>query len=268
MRENLILRDTRLRVETLAATPWPQRVVWQGMHQDYCEGPVYREQPPAEAEAGEICVRHLLKGDRGHYGPLEHPQITLNAVGFPHSVMQQARTHRVGISFDVQSMRYTGQRILECAQKWVAAGSSIEALRDPKAAIPSAVAADLEDLFFLRPCGEYLDRQGKKYKYDEEKRDVDMRAAFAGACIYAGKLQVGFAEEHARALLPFDFRQHFVVSFNLRSALHFMDLRAKLDAQDEIRALCDLIWPELQDWAPEICDWYAEKRLGKARLSP
>jgi len=26
----------------------------------------------------------------------------------PHSVMQQARTHRVGVSFDVQSMRYTG----------------------------------------------------------------------------------------------------------------------------------------------------------------
>ena len=69
-------------------------------------------------------------------------------------------------------------------------------------------------------------------------------------------------------MLPFDFRQHFVVSFSLRALLHFMDLRAKRDAQDEIRALCDLMWPHLATWAPEIAQWYEGTRYGKARLAP
>jgi thymidylate synthase ThyX len=37
--------------------------------------------------------------------------------------------------------------------------------------------------------------------------------------------------DHARGILPFDYRQHFVVSFSLRAFLHFLDLRAKLDAE-------------------------------------
>ena len=42
----------------------------------------------------------------------------------------------------------------------------------------------------------------------------------------------------------------------------------KLDAQQEIRELCDLIWPHLQSWAPEIASWYEQSRLHKARLAP
>jgi thymidylate synthase (FAD) len=59
-----------------------------------------------------------------------------------------------------------------------------------------------------------------------------------------------------------------VVSFNLRSLLHFMDLRAKRDAQLEIQQLCDLMWPHLESWAPEIASWYGTSRLHKARLAP
>ncbi len=75
------------------------------MHQDYAEGFVWSERDrwPDEEKCGEVIVRSLLAGNRGHYGPLEHPQIILNCGWFPHSTMQQIRTHRVGISFDVQS---------------------------------------------------------------------------------------------------------------------------------------------------------------------
>jgi hypothetical protein len=31
-----------------------------------------------------------------------------------------------------------------------------------------------------------------------------------------------------------------------------LDLRAKLDAQQKIRTLCDLMWPHLQSWALEF----------------
>ena len=93
----------RFRVDLIAATPNPQQCVYAGMHQDYCEGFVVDDRPewPDEKRAGEICVKRLLAGERGHYGPLEHAQIVLNVGWFPHSVMQQARTHRVGVSFDV-----------------------------------------------------------------------------------------------------------------------------------------------------------------------
>ena len=133
--------DPRFRVDLIAATPNPQQCVYAGMHQDYSEGFVAgdRDQWPDETRAGEICVKRLLAGERGHYGPLEHAQIVLNVGWFPHSVMQQARTHRVGVSFDVQSMRYTGDRICRAAN----------------GELP------LEEVFYLRPVGTYSDRQGK-----------------------------------------------------------------------------------------------------------
>ena len=76
------------------------------------------------------------------------------------------------------------------------------------------------------------------------------------------------SEEHARGKLPFDYRQHFVVSFSLRALLHFLDLRFKKDAQLEIQQLCNLIWPHVEDWVPAVAKWYERNRLGKARLAP
>ncbi|RPF77966.1 MAG: FAD-dependent thymidylate synthase [Synechococcus sp. TMED155] len=238
----------RFRIDLIAATPNPQQCIYAAMHQDYSEGYVAadRAEWPDETRAGEVCVKRLLAGERGHYGPLEHAQIVLNVGWFPHSVMQQARTHRVGVSFDVQSMRYTGERICRAATG----------------------AIDLEEVFYLRPVGTYSDRQGKKYDYSATERAKDLEHCRLAAVRYAQMLQAGFAEEHARGILPFDYRQHFVVSFTLRAFLHFMDLRAKLDAQEEIRMMCDLMWPHMVAWAPEIAAWYEKTRLHKARLAP
>lgn len=238
----------RFRVAVLAQTPSPQTVIYAAMHQDYSEDWVWEERDrfPDEQKCGEVVVKRLLAGERGHYGPLEHPQIVLSVGYFPHSVMQQARTHRVGTSFDVQSMRYTGQRIV-------------------KAAIGEI---PLEDVFYLRPAGEYSDRFGKKYQYSEDQRQQDLEWCRAAAERYQLNLDQGMSEEHARGILPFDYRQHFVMSLNTRSLMHFLDLRAKKDAQLEIQKLCDLIWPHFQAWVPEIASWYENTRLGKARLSP
>lgn len=239
--------DPRFRVALVAATPDPQRVIWTAMHQDYSEGFASDEDPPSERQSGEIAVRRLLAGERGHYGPLEHVQIVLNVGWFPHSVMQQARTHRVGVSFDVQSLRYTGARV--CAA--------------------SRGELHLEDVFYLRPVGSYSDRQGKRYEYTAKHRADDRELLGIIARCYERRVdEDGFAEEHARGLLAFDVRQHFVVSFTLRALLHFLDLRAKLDAQQEIRWLCDLMLPHLRAWVPEIAAWYESTRYGRARLAP
>lgn len=240
--------DSRLRVEVIDKMSNPQTSIYAALRQDYSEDFIFSVMKdfPSEEKCGELAVKHLLQGERGHYGCIEHVQIIFNVGWFPHSVMQQARTHRVGCSFDVQSMRYTGNRIVKAAEREL----------------------DIEEVFYLRPLGIYRDRNGKKYEYTEEERAKDLDHCYNSSVRYKELIDLGYAEEHARGILPFDYRQHFVLSFNARSVLHFMDLRAKADAQEEIRWMCELIWPYVKEWIPAIADYYEKKRLHKALLAP
>ncbi|MBW4488614.1 MAG: FAD-dependent thymidylate synthase [Trichocoleus desertorum ATA4-8-CV12] len=455
----------RFQVEVLRATSNPQQAIYLAMHQDYSEAWVYgeRDRWPDEAKCGELITKNLLAGNRGHYGPLEHPQIILNCGWFPHSTMQQIRTHRVGVSFDVQclagdteitfvkasgslrkiriadlydlwangekavrtrnvrgrngeppgeyrrdcknrlkkmSLRVLNEetgifetshiqhifnqgmqpvyrltledgRTLDCtenhqlftAEGWSRMGEALELLTNadgevlsfkqdchlmtngvvvgerpklefaqnlmpitellpkPKPqgrklkAHPMKVVQvkylgrqqtydievagrwhnfvangvvvhnsfrytgqriidvvegkrDVEDVFYLRPVGFYTDRQGKRYEYTEELRRQDLEWCFAGCERYKLRIDQGFSEEHARSLIPFDVRQHWVMSANVRSLMHLIDLRWKADAQLEAQKLCELIWPHFQAWVPAIADWYETNRLKKARLAP
>jgi thymidylate synthase (FAD) len=277
--------DELLRVELISQTPRPQSNMWAAMHQDYSEGFVsderlfdrdnliaqgYTDAQAAallgthEAECGELVVKHLLAGGRGHYGPLEHPQIVLNVGWFPHSCMQQVRTHRVGISFDCQSFRYSGQRIKALGDYCFGAFNSFASLEDAMPGLQSAI----EEVFYLRPIGRYTNRQGKKYEYTEEQRVEDLVMCGEAAIHYAHRIDQGFAEEHARSMIPFDVRQHWVMSVNVRSLMHLLDLRAKADAQLECQQLCELIWPHFEAWVPAIAEWYRKERWAKARLAP
>ena len=240
--------DPKFRVEVISKTPNPQQTIYAAMHQDYAEGFVWNERQdcPSEEKCGNLVIRNLLKGGRGHYGPLEHPQIILNCGWLPHSTMQQIRTHRVGVSFDVQSFRYTGSRILD-----VVSGDR-----------------DVEEVFYLRPEGDYSDRQGKKYTYTHEDRQSDIAWCVQACWRYHERINKACSEEHARGLIPFDVRQHWVMSANVRSLMHLLDLRAKTNAQLEAQQLCDLIWPHFESWVPEIAAWYRENRWKKARLAP
>lgn len=177
---------------------------------------------------------------------LEHPSIVLQCGHFPHSVMQQARTHRVGISFDVSSFRNVSTKLLQVAEGKI----------------------DIEDVIYFRPLGRYVDRKGAKYEYTDAMRVDDRVRAIEAVRHYANRLASGMSEEHARGLLPFDYRQNFVVSFNCRSLMHFLDLRAKKDAQLEIQQMAELMMTEFKKWMPEVAEWYEENRWGKARLSP
>jgi thymidylate synthase (FAD) len=264
--------DPLFRVEVISQTPNPQQTIYAAMHQDYAEGFVSdeRDRWPSEEKAGEIAVNNLLKGGRGHYGPLEHPQIVFNAGWFPHSTMQQMRTHRVGVSFDVQSFRYTGQRLYKAGHSIAAAcknpnateGEIIHVLEDP------TIANLIESVIYLRPVGEYADRQGGKYEYDQDWRRGDMAWAAGSLLKYFEDTSLGKSEEHARGLIPFDVRQHWVMSANVRSLMHLLDLRWKADAQLEAQKMCEAIWPHFQAWVPSIADWYEKTRAKKARLAP
>ncbi|MCJ7647228.1 MAG: FAD-dependent thymidylate synthase [Candidatus Lokiarchaeota archaeon] len=244
--KDLIELDKNLEVVVLQCYPIPEQVVYQAGKCDYSETPIHSQTIPKPSKCGEWIVEQLLSNDKGHWGPLEHPAITFSVCGYVHSVMAQARTHRVGISFDVQSQRYTGKRVVKVAN---------EELKP-------------EDVFYVRPPGFYVNRTGKKYDWTQEDYEDELKFIVEGCKRYAVKYEKGVCEEHIRDYLAQAIRQNFVVSFNLRSVLHFIDLRAKLDAQLEIQALCEQTIPYLRSWAPNVWKYYEEKRLHRARLSP
>lgn len=232
------------RCERVAATECPQQVVYIALHNDYAEDFCPSTTLP-EDRCGQIAVERLLKGHRGHYGPLEHPSLTL-ALRADHNTIMQLRTHRVGLSFDVQSMRYTGRRMEQ-----VAAGD-----------LPA------EEVFYVRPAGTYRDRQGYPYAWSAEQALDALAVAHSSALDYASLRQQGVSEEHARGVLVTSYFQNAVVTGNLRSWLHLLEVRLKGNAQEEMRALMELVAAELQRWCPEIVGWWRQHRRAKAVLAP
>lgn len=263
--------DKNFRAVVIAQTPNPQQVIWLSLHQCVCEGAAIDDEPPSEEDAGTSVVKNLLAGDRGHWSPLEAPQITINVIGFNHRCMQQITRHRVGVHFSVQSLRYTSKRFVEAAALILRATDKQQPAieRISKAVTEYTHVQDaIEELVYLRPEGEYSDRAGHKYYYHAAERMADLISCAGQFIRYAQKIEQGFSEEHAAGLLPMDCRQHWVMSVNVRSFCHILDLRWKKDAQLEAQQLCDLIFPHFQAWVPAIADYYLKHRAYKARLSP
>ncbi len=125
--------------------------------------------------------------------------ITFTIEGFPHDVAMQARTHRIGTTFDVQSQRYTGKRVVEVAN----------------------LEVPLESVFYLRPEGEYTNRQGKKFEYTHALRMRDREFILAAANLYADKLASGEPEESARMMLPQGILKNIMYTFTNRALFHF-----------------------------------------------
>lgn len=238
--------DKYFRVEKLRATPNPQQLCWLAMHQDYTGDAVVDrlDKCPSETKAGEYLVKHCLK--RNHWGVIEHAQISFNCVGFPHHTVMHLRTHRVGTSFDVSSLRYCSQHILDVANN----------KKTP------------EDLFFIRQPGFYTDRNGAKYHYTEEDYQDRLVVLHGLVKEYAKSIAKGQSEEHARELISMSIRQNFVLSLNARSLLHLLDVRSTADVQIETVTFTNLLYQCFAEWMPQIAEWYQKTRLGKNKLAP
>jgi thymidylate synthase (FAD) len=240
----LLASDPYFRVQELACVPFPQSVCWFAMHQDYSENFVMDEGQyfgKDERWYGDRLVSRCV--ELGHWGPLEHPQLIVACAGFPHSVVQQLRTHRVGVSFDVQSSRYSGMRFLDGNRS-------------------------IEELVYLRPANQvYSDRQGSPYLYTDELRNIHLSKAIRNRAEYMVDIDQGLSEEHARGHNSFDIRQNFILSANLRSWLHLLMLRHKKDAQLECQAWCEAVVPILERWAPEVMEHWNSKG-NRLKLAP
>jgi thymidylate synthase (FAD) len=228
--------DYKLTTTTIAATPKPQTLVWLAMHQCYSSEPTEELGfNTTEAEYGAKAVQHLLVGNRGHYSPLEAPSISLRMTYVPHSVVQQLRTHR-HLSFSVQSFRYTSSQFLKYVDN------------NPLTVSETAI----DELVYV----------------GNDRRET-YKLAHDAIHEYAYRVLVlGEEPDQARGILPFDLRQHAVVSGNLRAWWHLLDVRLKPDVQPQFQQLALQVRDQLRLFVPQLQAWYDSKRATKAILSP
>jgi thymidylate synthase (FAD) len=239
--ENLfkpISNDFGFVVNVLRATYKPHSMVYMSLHRCYSDSTINEPTRLSENDCGDIVVRRLLDGNRGHFSPFESVVITFAIEGLNHGTVQQLLRSRIGVSPSVQSFRYTN---------------------------PSS--DDIEKIFYFRPVGTYHDRE-TEYHYTDSIRNSDLEL---GKYVYnhvKKRIEFGMPFEQARGMMFFDYRQNLTITFNARSLMALFDRRSKKDAQIEIRVLMDMMFDKFVAWMPQTGQWYLKNRWSKARLSP
>jgi len=174
-----------------------------------------RDDPPTEEELGHHALARARKRSllerlfrRGHWGPFEHPQITIAVEGVSRSCMAQITRHRHA-SFDVQSQRYVDFGNKE---------DPVEvprSLTDPNHATRGEGTIDLDD----------AERTLFEDTFEETSAElVDW---------YETMVEAGVPKEDARFILPIGTKVNFTVSVNARMLLHIEDMRKTGEAQWE-----------------------------------
>lgn len=177
-------------------------------------------------------IEQLLR--RGHFGPFEHVQMFFAVENISRVAMAQITRHR-HMSFDVRSMRYTDS-------------SDMEAVIPPSA----------EDVECRDPTDNRLGVpvSGRKIML-RQFRDAKMR--------YKSLVDAGMPEEDARMVFPLMTGVHMTFSANMRSLMHFFDLRNNMKAQWEARDFAQSVLSEVKEVAPLTFEGY-EKYLNNNSL--
>lgn len=245
-------------VTLLEATEDPERVICLGARNDYMSGFVGDEsfEEVMESVDGETIeekkrtlIGHLLS--HGHFGPFEHPQLTIAVEGISRSCMAQLTRHR-HVSFDVQSMRYVA--FDEVDPDDVREGAMV--VVPPAATDPN-----------------WVGRNQQSGTVDEEtvseREEVFTESVSRSVEEYQKLLDLGMAPEDARFVLPIGTKVNLVMSLNARMLMHVADMRAAADSQWEIRQLTEDVLEIAAEWCPLTFAYYDEHMKGrKNRLAP
>lgn len=176
---------------------------------------------------------------RGHFGPWEHPQITIAVEGVSRVTMAQITRHR-HMTFDVQSQRY-----VDFADK-----ESIV----PKSLVDSEHFSRNEGLVDL----DGINRSEARDSYQEHAQK-----AFEW---YEEMVAAGVPKEDARFVLPVGTPVNMTFSGNARTMMHVLNLRQKANAQWEVRELANRVADKLEAWMPYTGHWWREN--GPVKISP
>jgi thymidylate synthase (FAD) len=222
-----------------SSTPNPIAAIYRAQHVCYAEG--FSPDDNIPTIAADIIIKKQLQ--HGHYSVLEFATCMLHVKGAPHDAVMQMVRHQKNNHL-VNSLRYSGKRFHDVTPD------------------------NVDEYFYFRPVGQYVDRQGGKYLYTEEQRNTDRLFCCESALYYAIRVGEGLSEEHARHFLPMNVKQNFVISCTIRSAFHWLDQRLLADTQLECRELANLCLDAYEQWCPELFGWYRSNRGGKNKLAP
>lgn len=174
-------------------------------------------------EPDKKLIRYMAEHDHGT--PFEHTAITFH-VACPLFVRGQWHRHRIGWSYNEISRRYTSE--------------------DLDFYIPSVDEWRMQDKLWNK-------QSSSGYFPSERGRDFCLKARHAVSehvKLYEQLLKEGVAREQARMLLPQNMYTRFYATCNLRSAAHFIGLRADEHAQEEIRKYADSMYTQLHELYP------------------
>lgn len=188
----------------------------------------------AEPKEAKGLIRFLVR--EGHHVPLEHTLLTFR-VHAPIFVTRQILKHRAGVSISEESGRYR----------------------------------ELEPVFYLPNRARKLEQVGKTgdYNFVESSDDthavVDSAVAFSTTATwscYETMLEAGVAKEVARMVLPVNLYSTMFITFNVRSALHFIGLRTSRKGshpQHEIERVAEQVRESLARHFPTVLEAWEER---------
>jgi thymidylate synthase (FAD) len=176
---------------------------------------------------------------RGHFGPFEHPRAFFAVEGITRDQMAQVTRHRVGVSFDVQSMRYVDFSEGEAEIPETAVGKS-KTLKDPD--------------------GNEFEHSAENIIRNDYDRSFEAYKELVNDC--------GMETEDARKVLPIGTKVNMTFSANLRALMHIFDLRVSGAAQHDTRGFTQQVMDATEEWAPISMSEYREHVKGRSLNSP
>jgi len=174
---------------------------------------------------------------RGHFGPFEHPRAFFAVEGITRDQMAQITRHRVGVSFDVQSMRYVD-------------------FSDAEAEVPETASDVTLDIEVEEESAEYPVENIYRESYESS---LDF---------YRDLREAGMEPEDARKVLPIGTKVNMTFTASLRALMHIFDLRVSGAAQHDTRGFTQQVMDLTEDWAPISMSEYKEHVKGQSLNAP
>lgn len=219
-----------MKVQLLTHTPNPEKVVAQAAKLCYSAVGVDELTEKLTPEKIEKFVNHLA--NISHESPFEHATFTFAIEGVSRVLTHQLVRHRLA-SYSQQSQRY-----VKLEQFEYIIPPEIEKIPEAKKLFVETMKRDqkiydeLVDMLINKKIGEFKkthdrDLTKKEYSSIEKQAIEDARYVFPNAC-----------------------ETKIVVTMNVRSLLHFFNLRCCNRAQWEIRQLADEMLKQCKEISP------------------
>lgn len=225
MREKIesTIREVELKVQIIAHTPDPERVIASSAKLCYSQVGIDEINENMTDEEVQKFLNILI--NMKHFSPSEHASFTFAIEGVSRALLAQITRHRMA-SFSVVSQRYVN---LKDTFQYIMP----EEIRDTPEAIQiykNSITQSLEDYTGLFEIlqQKYIN-SGMSVSQAEKK-----------------------AIENARYVLPNASETKLVVTMNARELMHFFSLRCCSRSQDEIRELADEMLRQVKKVAPTV----------------